>query len=278
MRLEECRDDAEFLEDNFTPKQLMNKATGEFIKAHGKDGTKGEDLWDDEPETDKTRQNFKMFWKNRVHKITTTAKITGRRANSAMTEGVGGLKEALNTMRVDVSALQAENRSCQHENQALQARLQCEQQSRNSGGGTSSDDIGTLTDVTSKLSTIEQRLNAKIDKIASKMSTTGSDRTVTAVNSDSTNGPTTSDLLLGPQCEPVNHHSSLSGGKGLIFKKHCWKCGCATTHWTRNCPLLSKEQKDRHKNANFQNRMGGSDEWAEDRKGEHQSEFGFDSH
>ena len=64
MRLEECRNDAEFLEDNFTPKQLMNKAIGEFIKACGKDGTKGEDLWNDKPEANKTWSNFKTFWKN----------------------------------------------------------------------------------------------------------------------------------------------------------------------------------------------------------------------
>ena len=274
MRLEECRDDAEFLEDEFTPKQLMNKAIGEFIRAYGREGVRGEDYWDAKDATDKTWPKFKAFWKSRIHKFTTAAKHTTRHANEAILGEVGDLKDELGHMRVDVSALQAENRNHQFEQQALQARLQYDQPSRNSSGNTSSDDISALTDAVSRISSMEQRLNARMDKIVAASVTTGG---TNGTGSTQDTNPTTADLLLGLQTKPVNHYSSLNDGKGLMFKKYCWYCGCTTTHWTRNCPHLSREQKDRYKNAHFKNRMGGSEKWI-DRKGKHQAEFGFDSY
>lgn len=277
MHLEEACSDADALGRSFTEQQKIDKALSNFEGHFGKDADKAEDKWDAKTKEKKTWSAFKTHWKTELHKFDTRGRYT-RRANQAITEQMEGLSAKVEGMQVDMSAIKAENRNYEEENHALsvkhqiiQEALQAEHTNRQSGS--SSDDISTLTDALSRYANLEDRLNAKIETLANNM---GSRGTATTVESDRSKGPNVAELLAAMETKPPSHFSWMSNGKGLQYRKICWKCGCNTTHWTRQCPYLSKEQKERYKKTNFQALMGGSDHHIE-RKNKWQADFGFDS-
>ena len=157
MRLQEARERerAELLEQPFMEKQTINKALNQFEKQHGGNANEAEKKWNAKTEKERTWVNFKKHWKEEIHtwKLTDVAKHQGHH--------VDALQAEMARVKVDLSALQAENQSHQEENLNLRARqlqiqeaLQAEQESRqgnhtsnwSSSSKTSGDDIGAPTE------------------------------------------------------------------------------------------------------------------------------------
>ena len=162
MRLQEARERADLLEQSFTEKQTINKALDQFEKQHGTNVAKAEHKWNEKDEPDQTWINFKKHLKDYIN----TWKSTG----GVMHHGyhVDELREEVEGMKLDLSALQAENRTYQEENNDLQARqhdihqaLQTEQVSQASwyqdeaysrrSSKISSDEISALTEMVGSL-------------------------------------------------------------------------------------------------------------------------------
>ena len=280
MKLEETCDNAEALEQKYTTKQMINKATGQFVKQYGKDGTKTEDKWDGRPANEKNWTNFKIHWKTAVHRFE-SANRHEQRAHQAIVDQVGSLAGRMHDMQVDMSAMQTETRGYQGEAHALhtmQTRMREAHQARQDRS--SSDELSALTDAVTRIDGLEQRMNTRIDTLIASLGqrTNGDQPSHTTRIHDATapECPATTDLLCALAGKPPDHYKALNSGKGLMFKKYCWKCGCTCTHWTRNCPYLSTDLRTRYSKANFRNTMGGSNTNI-DRKGQFQADFNFDS-
>ena len=134
-------------------------------------------------------------------------------------------------------------------NKALQATQQ-------QGSSRPSDDtISTITDQI--VGDVERRL-ASIQLPTAIQASTREERVHTAKNRD-------------PRA-----YRNLNEGKGKRFSSYCFHCGVNCTHWTKRCLELSANDKQKYRDADFDNRMGGSTKFL-DRKGKYQSDFNFDS-
>ena len=285
MRLDEVRENSEFLEDRYTDKQLMNRALRSFGDKYGRDATKTEDKWEEKDEEKKTWSNFKQHWKTYIHKFSMDSNKVQQAHQAELEALTARMNAKLDGIQHDMHALQAESRGYQNDNLALSARyvqmheaLQSGHQERHSS--TSSDDISALTGVVSRVNSVESRLNAKMDRLLAAMDTNSAGTNTTERtdrNSNSTAGPTTAELLDAEKTKPPSFYSYMYNGKGLQYKKYCWKCGCNTTHWTRQCPILDKELIARYRNASFKDLMGGSTHNL-DRRNKWQTDFNFDSY
>ena len=236
MTLQEARERAALLEQPFTDKQTMNKATTKFIKAHGRDAERAERRWDKKAASDRTWTSFKRFWKEEIHSWTLS---TGSRGNEE--SKVDTLATEVMTMRDTVSALQAENQAYQRENLSLRSQqievgqaLQTEQYNRARddqsyvSSKTSSDDISALTEAINLLTQDMKQIQTVVSRTP-------------------------------------------NAGRGKKYL-YCWKCGCQTTHWTRQCRVLSKEDKSKYRTATGTNTMGGNEHQIE-RFGKYTADF-----
>jgi len=259
MKLQEACEDAELLGQPYTEQQRMNKALEQFQIQYGKDASKAEDKWEDKPDAERSWTNFKVYWKDALNKIESYTKKS-KAANQAVQSQVDQLTESLNTIRLDMSALQAENRSYQEANSALARQIQF-QQAMQTEQRIHSDDMSALTDLVTRIERAE----------ASRSSGTGS-----------TAGNTTTDTeeqqrkLTAARNRAPDTFKHLNGGKGKKFNKYCWKCGCNCSHWTRGCLELTDAQKAQYRDASFDNLLGGSKKFL-GRRGMYQIDFNFDS-
>ena len=243
MTLQEAREDATLLEQPFTDKQTMNKATTQFISAHGRVAEKAERTWNKKTEKERTWGEFKAYWKEEIH-MWSLSEPRDRQNNNVST-----LETELQSIRGDVTALQVENRGYQQENhnlrtqqweiqQALQAeQSRCyvrdnERDDRSRSSRTSSDDISALTEAISSLS-------KDVRDLQNQSRGTGSNDT--------------------------------RAGRSKKYL-YCWKCGCQTSHWTRQCRLLTKEEKQKYRSATGVNTMGGNQRLCE-RYGKYEADF-----
>ena len=247
MTLQEARENATLLEQPFTDEQTMNKATTQFIGAHGREAEKAERTWNKKTDGERTWTNFKKFWKEEIHLWS----LSG--ANGGSGAKVDALEAEMRSAQGDASALQAKNRNHQQENHSLrtqqfqtQQALQAKQATQNgrararddqsqNGSRTGSNDISALTEAVSLLT---KDVKFPRDK---------SEGTGTTAGTDTQPG---------------------RGGKHI----HCWKCGSQLHHWTRQCRFPSKEDKQKCRNLTGTNTMGGNEKNC-DRFGKHESDF-----
>ena len=132
--------------------------------------------------------------------------------------------------------------------------------------------MSALTDAISCFSNMEHQLNAKMAQLENSISTKWNNTTKETGHLGCR--PTANKLIKALLHKSPNCCLWMNGGKGLRHRKHCWKCGCTTTHWTQQHPFLGKELIKQHKKANFQNTMGSKKN--SDCMGKCQSEFGSD--
>jgi len=245
----------------------------QFITRFGKDAVKAEHKWDrlDEKEKD-TWAKFKKYWKDEIKQWKIMQNAEKQAHEAIIAPQVEALAAQLNGLRDDISVLQVENQSYREENSALMAReiefrqaLQAEQNYRQHTGQMDGRQYHQQQQqqqpFTDHMSGYERRIMGSIH---------GSDRGNGGSSNRSLGGTSTTSELTA---ESYRDHN---GGKGLMFKKYCVKCGCNTMHWSRQCPHLSKEERRKYKAAGFNNTMGGSNKFME-RKGKHQADFNFDS-
>ena len=118
MKIQDAKANAALLGQPFTEQQTMNRALKQFEAYLGKDAYKAEKRWN--AHAGNTWIEFKTFWKDEIHQWESVNKNT-RQAHQAVTEQVDSLTGMVNDLQIDLTALQAENRSVQDQNTALLA-------------------------------------------------------------------------------------------------------------------------------------------------------------
>ena len=271
MKLQEARANAELLHQPFTEQQTMNKALAQFEQYLGKDAFKAEKRWNDKPTDEHNWPAFKAFWKEEIHQWETVNK-SSKQANQVVSEQMHDLTKRFDSMQMDMSALQAENHSVHEQNNALMARqahiheaLKAEQRR---GGG---DDTSIISSITDHMTSMERRLATGLNAHQSFSNHTGSTQTT----ADSSK-PSPQHLLQTAKQRAPDAYKHLNSGRGKLFGRYCWLCGCNCTHSTRGCYELNDDQKQRYKDATFTNTMNGSTKFL-DRRDRYQKDFNFDS-
>lgn len=256
MKLQDARAHAKLLEEPYTDRQVMRQALTELEKHHRKDVFKAEKKWGELPTEKHTWENFKRFWKEEIHQWKILNQST-KHANQAVLDEVSSLTQRLNAMQANVSALQEENRSVVEQNETLVQQIQFQNalQATDRRTGSSSDEISAITDY---MVAFEQRMNDRINAMSGE------------------HGGDTQQLLKAAKNRDPSVYKNLNDGKGKQFSRYCWKCGCNTTHSTHKCYELQSGDKQRYKDATFNNRMGGSAKFLE-RRDKYQADYGFDS-
>ena len=169
-------------------------------------------------------------------------------------------------MKMDMNALQAENRSLREAATSFQHHNAFQVAPYGSQQG--SDDVSALTDL---LSNFEQRIDTKIAGIlGSTIPSTTVGTTVT------TNSKNEAELLAQAKQRDPRDYKNLNNGKGKRFNRYCWHCGCNTTHSSQSCYQLSKSDRTKYKPATVTNHMGGSEHFI-DRFNKYQADYNFDS-
>ena len=246
MQLQDARTHAKLLGQPYTDRQSMNKALQQFEKHYEKESIKAEKKWNERKETAKTWTEFKTFWKAEIHQFESLGTSTRRQANQAV-----DLNDIVRTM----SALEAETKSLREDNSALQAEVSFQRAfraERNDHGD--NDSVSTITNFIEGL--VRERDNSS--------------------SSAEKNQSRTQELLHIAKNRDPKVYKNLNGGQGKRFTSYCWKCGCNCTHWTRKCIELSSNERQKYRDADFDNLMGGSTHFL-DRRGKYQAEFAFDS-
>ena len=121
---------------------------------------------------------------------------------------------------------------------------------------------------------MESRFEAKFDNLNTRVNDRGRDSGRRDDHGRRTTDPKV--LLERARNRPPDAHKHLNGGKGLRLKCCCWLRGRDCAHWSWKCCGLTEEQKERYRNANFEDMMGGCTKCI-DRKGQCQIDFGFDT-
>ena len=265
MKLQEARSNAALLGQPYTDEQAMNKALKQFEKQYEKEARKTEKRWNKKPADDRTWATFKSYWKDEIHQWETLMGA-GRQANQAVMEQVDTLSQRMTNMQINMDALHSENQSYKDENSALLAEqtqihraLQAEQRRRHGG-----DDISTIT----------EHVDRRIDTLTSQIA--GLTASSTSTSTGYGGGQRKEQLLEQARHRAPNSYKNLNDGRGKKFTKYCWNCGCNTTHWTRRCYALTDDQKNRYREASFDNTMGGSTKFL-DRRDRYQKDYDFDS-
>jgi hypothetical protein len=261
--LQEARDDAKLLGQPFSQTQVENKAIKQFVARFGKDAIKAEAKWHKLDSAERnTWAKFKVYWKNEIKQWTVMRDADKQAHQVFVAPQVDALAVQLRSLQDDMTALQADNRSYHEENSALMARevefrqaLQAEHAYRQHTGHMN----GNTGQQQQRFTGFEQRTMYD-----------GSHGGGAASSNQSLGGTSaTSEITAGS-------YRDHNDGKGLQFKKYCWKCGLNTRHWTRQCPHLSKAERTTYRNATMENMMGGSTKFTE-RRGKWQRDFNFDS-
>lgn len=261
-KLQQARIDATVLGEPYTDIQVMRRALNEFDRQYSKDARKAEKKWLERPKEKRTWTAFKTFWKNEIHQLETHSKSRSY-ANQAMVDKVEALSTELASVKMGMSELQDENRSYQEQSSALAAiqhALQTEQQSR----GLSYDDLSTITEQ------IMAGFNASSSSGSAGHSGNTNNRGGASGSAD--NGR----ALEAARRKPPDMYKNSNDGRGLMYNRYCWNCGCNCTHTTTRCYELTEEQKQRYAYATCSNTMGGSRKHLE-RRDMWQKDFGFDS-
>ena len=256
MQLQDARVHAAMLGIVYTDQQIMNKALKQFETQYGKDSYKAEKRWNRREEHEKQWTHFKTFWKEEVHEWNAFAARGGARRQANHAVDLAGIME-------NVSALRAETQSLQAHNTALEDKLsfhQALQAERTSYSGSrsldrSADDMSALTD----------HLEGWLDKKLASIS-------VPTVPTDATR----EERLLKASNRNPRDFRTHNDGKGKRFSSYCFHCGVNCTHWTKRCLELSANDRKKYRDADFDNRMGGSTKFLE-RQGKYQADYEFDS-
>ena len=269
--LQVAQDDAKLLGQPFTQTQIENKAIKQFVARFGKDAIKAEAKWHKLDSAEKnTWAKFKTFWKGEIKQWKLMQDADKQAHQVIMAPQVDALAAQLNSLQDNLTALQAENQSYREENSALMTRdmelrnaLQTEHEYRQSAGG-GNNSTQQQQQFTNYMSGFEQRMMDSIHGASN------SGNTNTNNSNQSLGGTSTTSKLT------TESYRDRNDGKGLQFKKYCWKCGLNTLHWTRQCPHLSKAEKNTYRRATVDNTMGGNSKFTE-RRGKWQRDFNFDS-
>ena len=253
MQLQDARTHAKLLGVSYTDQQIMNKALKQFELRYEKDAYKAEKKWNERDAKAKTWSHFKKYWKEEVHQWNVyAARSKKKQAHHAVD---------VESIMENVSALRAEAVSLKEYNANLTEQLNFHnamQAERSSSGNHNAreDDISTITNH------LEGWLGKKLANITVPTTpssiTTREERLHTATNRSPRDFRTYND------------------GKGKRFTSYCWKCGCNCTHWTKRCLELSGNDRKKYRDADFDNRMGGSTKYLE-RQGKYQKDYDFDS-
>ena len=125
MTLQEIQANAKLLEQPYTNRQLMNKATSDFKDEYERSAAKAEMRWSAKPEADHTWAHIKQFWKMEIHQFAAfTAK---RHANHVQTQ-VDSITHQMEALQSGMTDLQlVENQSYRKANAALTCQIQFHQ-------------------------------------------------------------------------------------------------------------------------------------------------------
>jgi hypothetical protein len=253
MQVQEACRHGELMGQPFTDEQTINRALKQFELQYGYDATKAEKKWYNKPEEEQTWTKFKEYWKHEIHQWEAAGKTKKQAHNAVDIEGLAK----------SVSALQAETRSLQEDNTSLAEELRFERaynaQHTSRRTDARGDNATTISELTTALQGLKQRLARSND-----------------ASTNTAASPDKSALLKIARQRNPKDYAHLNDGKGKRFTSYCWKCGCNCTHWTRRCYTLSESDRKKYRDADFDNLMGGSTQYL-DRRGKHQSDFGFDS-
>ena len=264
LQLQEARTDAELLGIAYSDQQIMNKALKQFEIHDAKESSKAEKKWNKRASKDKTWKDFKEYWKDEIHEWKVyAARGPKKSAHQAID---------VNTLVDSVTELQAEARSLQANNTELVWQLNFHQamqaeQRDHSTNRSYQDDMSAITD---------QLAGLKQDISSIQFSTSQNKSSGTGTGTSTTDSTRTQELLHIAQNRDPKEYRNLNGGKGKRFRSYCVRCGCNCTHWTRKCLELSAADRLKCKDADFDNRMGGSTKFL-DRRGKYQTDYGFDS-
>jgi len=274
--LQRAQTHAGFLDQPFTPVQLMNQALTEFEVQIGRDASEAKMKWIAKPTKDKSWSAFKDFWCYEIHRINFLVDYDRRRAHQApltRENDMASVTETLNAaMREANHALAlnhalAVNNALVVANHALEAEVQNLREANRTRFATTaggrSPAPGTPEDMCALLDQLFECMTA----LRTPTSPTTSTVTNPAADRAHTRASTNSDSKI---------YKHLNDGKGKLFASYCWRCGCNCTHWTRKCLFLSPQERKQYRDTSFDNRLNGSSKFLE-RRGKYQSEFEFDS-
>ena len=269
MKMQDAMRNAELLDRPFSMEQAMAQAVSEFEAHYGTDASKAEAKWDEKDEAEQTWEKFKEYWKDYIHQWETYGEVKKKAKKYANQTVIDTQDQDIATLKDDLDALRMETQSMREANQALVQHFdfhRAYQASSDQSVGTR-DDVSAITEY---LSSFEKRMT---DKINQSMSTPSS---TSMTSSGMSSSPSKEERIHTVRNRDPKEYKHLNDGKGKQFNSYCHHCGCNCTHWTRKCFFLSRADRQKYKDADFENTMGGSTKFL-DRRGKYQNEFQFDS-